>query len=163
MKNQYIKIQKIQYFQNLFVGVTFKKQRRSYRDGSILFLAGVTKNDILFLRITNETNIGANLSEGWIVKMNDKWLEFAMRIHSIAQAGLQYGKEDMILNGMNSCALSPRKCIKTAQAAERCNLCDCESRPPVPVPHARFSHELLWFFLRLCPPLHKEPYPQLGI
>ena len=93
MKNQYIKIQKIQYFQNLFVGVTFKKQRRSYRDGSILFLTGVTKKDILFLWITNETNIGANLSEGWIVKMNDKWLEFAMRIQSIAQAGLQYGKD----------------------------------------------------------------------
>ena len=25
--------------------------------------------------------------------MNDKWLEFAIRIQSIAQAGLQYGKD----------------------------------------------------------------------
>ncbi|MDO4365008.1 MAG: NUDIX hydrolase N-terminal domain-containing protein, partial [Clostridia bacterium] len=25
--------------------------------------------------------------------MNDKWLDFAMRIQSIAQAGLQYGKD----------------------------------------------------------------------
>ena len=25
--------------------------------------------------------------------MNDKWVEFAIRIQSIAQAGLQYGKD----------------------------------------------------------------------
>ncbi len=25
--------------------------------------------------------------------MNDQWVEFAIRIQSIAQAGLQYGKE----------------------------------------------------------------------
>lgn len=28
-----------------------------------------------------------------VEKMNDKWLEFAIRIQSIAQAGLQYGKD----------------------------------------------------------------------
>ena len=27
--------------------------------------------------------------------MNDKWVEFAIRIQSIAQAGLQYGKMNM--------------------------------------------------------------------
>ena len=30
--------------------------------------------------------------------MNDKWIEFAIRIQSIAQAGLQYGKDQYYLS-----------------------------------------------------------------
>ncbi len=43
------------------VGVTFEK---SYTE--TFFLTAVTKNDILALRITNEADIGASVSEGWI-------------------------------------------------------------------------------------------------
>lgn len=33
------------------------------------------------------------VAKGVVIKMNDRWVEYAIRIQSIAQAGLQYGKD----------------------------------------------------------------------
>ena len=41
--------------------------------------------------------------------MNDRLLDYAIRIQSIAQAGLQYGRTNMTGSGTLSCGKWPRR------------------------------------------------------
>ena len=47
--------------------------------------------------------------------MNDKWLDFAMRIQSIAQAGLQYGKDKLTKSDTRNFAEYRQKCYQLKQ------------------------------------------------